>query len=385
MTDLDQLFRSTFGREPAGRYSAPGRVNLIGEHTDYNNGLVLPFAIDARARVAVARNDDDLVRVVSAQRPGPAVELPLRRIRPTAGEHDWSSYVFGVFWSLSEGLGDGHGRALGGVDLALDSTVPVGAGLSSSAAVECATALAFSSLFGHQVALPELARLAQRAENDYVGMPCGLMDQMASAICRRGNVLFFDVGADTTENIPFDPAGSSLVTLVVDTRAHHSLADGEYAKRRASCEQAAELLGLKSLRDINFTDLGRALERLDEVLQRRVRHVVTENERVRQVVGQLRAGGVAAIGPALTASHVSLRDDFEVSCVELDVAVDAALAAGALGARMTGGGFGGSIVALLPQDGVQRVTDAVNSAFADNGFDGPVVRTVTPADGARAD
>lgn len=374
------LFATTFGRPARGSWSAPGRVNLIGEHTDYNNGLVLPFAIDARASVAAGRNDDGVVRVVSVQRAGAPVELALSDIHP-GSDHDWSSYLFGVYWVLAE-----SGLELGGVDLALDSQVPVGAGLSSSAAVECATGLAVAALFGHELASADLARAAQRAENDYVGIPCGLMDQMASATCRAGNVLFFDVGADTTENIPFDTAASGLSVLVIDTRAHHSLADGEYAKRRASCERAAAVLGLDSLRDIDFGELDSALDRLDdELLRRRVRHIVTENERVRLVVEELRHGGVADIGPDLTASHVSLRDDYEVSSVELDLAVDAALAAGALGARMTGGGFGGSVVALVPDDDAAAVEAGVAAAFAQRSLTAPVVRSVIPADGARAD
>ena len=375
------LFAATFGHVAQGSWSAPGRVNLIGEHTDYNKGLVLPFAIDARASVAAARNDDGVMRVVSAQRPGAPVELALADISPGSSDHDWSSYLFGVYWVLAQ-----SGLALGGVDLALDSEVPVGAGLSSSAAVECATGLALAALFGHRLAPADLARAAQRAENDYVGIPCGLMDQMASATCRAGNVLFFDVGADTTENIPFDTSASGLSVRVIDTRAHHSLADGEYAKRRASCEQAVAQLGLDSLRDIAFADLDAALDRLhDDVLRRRVRHIVTENHRVLAVVDRLRHGGVADIGPDLTASHVSLRDDYEVSSVELDLAVDAALSAGALGARMTGGGFGGSVVALVPDSAVDAVEDGVAAAFAERSLTAPVIRSVTPADGARAD
>ena len=383
MTDPAGLFRSAFGRPPTGRFSAPGRVNLIGEHTDYNDGLVLPFAIDDRVFVAAGRTTDGVVRVVSAQRPGERVEAPLDDIRPAA-DHSWSGYVLGVYWALAYRPDGQRWLPLGGIDLALDSTVPVGAGLSSSAAVECAVALAVSTSFGHRVELPELARVAQRAENDYVGMPCGLMDQMASATCRADNVLFFDVGAGTTEHIPFDPAASSMVTMVVDTKAHHALADGEYAARRSSCERAAAALGLSSLSDIAFDELGETLDRLtDGVLRRRVRHVVTENERVRTVVAHLRTGELAAIGPELTASHLSLRDDFEVSCAELDVAVSAALAAGAVGARMTGGGFGGSIVALVPESRAQDVGSSVTAAFAREGFTAPTVRTVTPAAGAR--
>ncbi len=382
MTSALDLFRLTFpASEPISQFSAPGRVNLIGEHTDYNNGLVLPFAIDARTQVAAATNGDGVVRVVSAQRPEEIRTIPIDDIRPGSTDPDWSSYVFGVFWALGA-----SGHALGGIDLAVDSNVPVGAGLSSSAALECSVALALSSVFGHDIALPEIARLAQIAENDYVGMPCGLMDQMASATCQAGNVLYFDVGADRCENIPFDPAADGLSVLVVDTRAHHALADGEYARRRASCESAAAALGVKSLRDIGFDGLGEALGRLDDdVLRRRVRHVVTENERVRAVVAQLRNGAVSAIGPDLTASHLSLRDDFEVSCEELDIAVEAALGAGALGARMTGGGFGGSVIALVPDDAAASVESAVLAAFSSRSLTAPVIRSVTPAQGARID
>jgi len=381
MSEATALFASAFGpgRE-VSEFSAPGRVNLIGEHTDYNNGLVLPFAIDARTQVAVARNNENIVRVVSAQRPDSLRAVPVAQIRP-GGEMDWSSYPLGVFWALTEA-----GHDLGGADIAISSNVPVGAGLSSSAALECGVALALSTTFGHDLGMKEIARLSQRAENDYVGIPSGLMDQMASAVCEAGNVLFFDVGAETLENIPFAPADAGLAVLIIDTKAHHSLADGEYAKRRAACERAAALLGVNSLRDISFDQLQDALLRLDEdELIRRVRHVVTENERVRRVVTRLRANETSAIGPDLTASHISLRDDYQVSAVELDVAVDAALEAGALGARMTGGGFGGSVIALVPADSVESLGQSVGNAFAAKALTAPVLRTVTPAGGARAD
>jgi galactokinase len=381
MTAAADLFASTFdsGRS-ISRFSAPGRVNLIGEHTDYNNGLVLPFAIDARTDVAVARNDDGVVRVVSAQRPESVRALEVRDIEP-GGEMDWSSYPFGVFWALTEA-----GYQLGGVDIAISSNVPVGAGLSSSAALECAVTLGLASVFGHDVPLEDIARLAQRAENDYVGIPCGLMDQMASSVCRAGHVLFFDVGAGTMENIPFDPAAAGLTVLIIDTKAHHSLADGEYAKRRASCERAASILGVSSLSDIPFESLDETLARLnDDELVRRVRHIITENERVRRVVAQLRTADPAEIGPDLTASHVSLRDDYEVSAAELDVAVDAALEAGALGARMTGGGFGGSVVALVAADAADAIGEAVTAAFERKNLKAPSLYTVNPAEGARVD
>lgn len=381
MSSVADLFRATYGSSPSAEFSAPGRVNLIGEHTDYNNGLVLPFAIDARTYVAAARNDVGLVRVVSAQRAEEVRSLAVGRILPGGEDLGWADYVFGVYWALVEA-----GHELGGIDLAIDSNVPVGAGLSSSAALECAVGLAMSTLFEHDLPLSGIARLAQRAENDFVGMPCGLMDQMASATCQEGSVLFFDIGHDTTEHIPFDPSVDGLAVLVIDTKAHHALADGEYAERRRSCEQAAADLGLKSLRDIEFADLDDVLARLDDdVLRRRVRHVVTENRRVENVVAQLRGPGAATIGPDMTASHVSLRDDFEVSCLELDVAVEAALGAGALGARMTGGGFGGSVIALVPLDAIETVGTAVTAAFAARSLTPPVLRTVTPAQGARVD
>ena len=372
----EQLFRETFGAAPAVVASAPGRVNLIGEHTDYNNGLVLPFAIDARATVAVSPGPDGGYEVVSAQRPGEIVRVDAADVRP-GGVSGWAAYVVGSGWVLDTGEG---------FRVALASDVPVGAGLSSSAAVECAAALAFSHLAGIELPVPELARRAQRAENDFVGIPCGLMDQMASAAGRQGQVLFFDIGADTVDLIPFDPSAQDLTVLLIDTRAHHSLADGEYAKRRAECERAAAELGVASLRDLDGQDLGTLLPRLsDDVLRRRVRHVLTENDRVRRVVAALRKVDLAGIGPDMVASHLSLRDDYEVSCAELDVAVDAAMDAGAIGARMTGGGFGGSVVSLIRTDDASRIRAAVEKAFADHGFTAPVLREVSPADGARID
>lgn len=422
------LFVTTYGRAPDGLWSAPGRVNLIGEHTDYNNGLVLPFAIDARAQVAAARIDEPVLRIVSAQRRGAVIEAPISVLSPgSAAAKGWPAYLFGPIWALAEA-----GIELPGGEVALDSQVPAGAGLSSSAAVECATALAMSALAEVTLGRADLARLCQHAENAFVGVPSGLMDQMASATCRAGNLLFFDVGAQTTEHIPFDPAAHGLRLLVIDTQAHHSLADGEYAKRRACCEQAAAILGLDSLRDIENADEALAIlataasvPRADrDVLVRRVRHILTENARVQQVVDRLRNGGsgegsadsggsgvgsnarnagnvgnnarnvgnaggagsgVGSIGSILTASHLSMRDDYQISCAELDVAVDAALAGGALGARMTGGGFGGSAIALVPADSAQSITRDVQDAFAAAGFTAPVVRSVSPADGARQD
>ena len=380
---VESLFADTFSRPATGVFSAPGRVNLIGEHTDYNDGLVLPFAIDARARVAIAPAGHGELRMVSAQQPGDPVAYELGDETP-GRVPGWAGYLAGAAWALAD-----RGcplDSLDGVDLALDSAVPIGAGLSSSAALECAGALALATLAGYDLEPAVLARIAQHDENDYVGVPCGLMDQMASATARAGSVLAFDVGRDTLAHIPFDPAAADLAVLLIDTQAHHSLADGEYADRRRACERAAAELGLTSLRELDGVPLDPTLDRLSgDELRRRVRHVVTENERVRRVMSALRAGRPDSIGPDLLASHISLRDDFEVSCAELDVAVEAAMGSGALGARMTGGGFGGSVIALVQASQVGSVSTAAAAAFAARGWTVPIFREVTPADGARVD
>lgn len=376
------LFRRSYSREPEGVFSAPGRVNLIGEHTDYTGGLVLPFAIDARAAMAGARNEENIVRVVSAQRTGPAQSVSLADLSPgSAAAGSWAGYVFGAVWALRQA-----GHRVGGFDLALDSGVPSGAGLSSSAAVECVTVLAAATLSGVKLDALEVARLAQLAENDFVGVPCGPMDQTASAAARAGSVLLFDTRAGTVEHIPFDPAAAGLAVLVLDTTVAHSLADGEYGKRRAACEKATAALGVGSLREVTVTELPAALDRLgDDELGKRVRHVVTENARVTAAVALLRLGHVRDIGPLLTASHDSLRFDYQVSSPELDQAVESALAAGAYGARMTGGGFGGSVIALVPAGHIDAVTQRATADFAARGFAPPILRVVEPADGARRD
>lgn len=389
-----ELYLKQFDTAPVGAWSAPGRVNLIGEHTDYSGGLVLPFAIDARAQVAIGPGATGATRVVSAQRPGrvataPPGELVSARERTPV----WARYLLGVLWALGEA-----GFEVPALDIALDSTVPAGAGLSSSAAVECAVALAVSEHLNLGIDRPALARIAQHAENDYVGMPCGLMDQMASAASVAGHALFFDAGSGSYEHIPFASDAAGLATLVIDTRAHHSLADGEYAKRRAETEQAAELIGVDLLSQVLLSNLDWALERITAagaeravsdthvvVLQRRAHHVITENQRVRETVALLRAGYIEAIGEALAASHESLRDDFEVSCPELDLAAETAEEAGALGARMVGGGFGGSVIAIVPRPAVGTVSQAVTRAFAQASWRAPVIRSVTPAAGAHRD
>jgi galactokinase len=349
-------------------------VNLIGEHTDYNDGFVLPLALPLEIRVAAARRDDRSLRMASRQTGSEVVETPLDGLAPGAVT-GWAAYVAGTAWALEQ-----DGVDLPGADLLVDGEMPRGAGLSSSAALECATAGALLDLAGAERPSPTVALLAQRAENDFVGMPCGVMDQFASTQAREGHLLLLDIRSLEIEHIPFDLEAEGLTLLVIDTRAPHRLVDGEYAARRRACEQAAALLGVPSLREV--VDLDSALAALDDdTLRRRVRHVVTENGRVLEVVALLRAGDVRAIGPLMTASHASLRDDYEVSCPELDLAVATALAAGAHGARMTGGGFGGSAIALVETDDVPAVRSAVLEAFAAAGMTEPGFIDAVPAAG----
>ncbi|MCW2941798.1 MAG: galactokinase [Actinomycetia bacterium] len=369
-----ETFAEAYARRPSGVWHAPGRINLIGEHTDYNDGLVLPFAIAQGVSVAASRRDDDLLELRSLQ----AIESPafvsLSALEP-GSVSGWAAYPAGVLWALRNA-----GHPVGGISLLYDSDLPQGAGLSSSAALECATALAVNDLFGLGLPGLELARAAQRAENGFVGMPCGILDQSASMLCKEDHALLLDCRSGLSSQIPL--ALGAFTVLVIDTRAVHSLVDGEYASRRAACEEAARLLGVPALRDVK--DLAGALAALpDPVLRRRVQHVVTENHRVEAVVGLLRAGAVAEVGALLTASHLSLRDQFEVSWPEADVAVATALAAGARGGRMVGGGFGGSVITLVPLDRVPQVREAVTSAFLSRGWAAPAYLTALPAPGAR--
>ncbi|MDL2077571.1 galactokinase [Streptomyces sp. GXMU-J15] len=372
-------FAELYGTAPEGVWSAPGRVNLIGEHTDYNDGFVMPFALPHTAVAAVSRRADGVLRLHSADVDGGVVELRLDDLVPGT-DRTWTAYPAGVVWALREA-----GHPVTGADVHLASTVPAGAGLSSSAALEVVVALALNDLY--ELGLPrwKLARLCQRAENVYVGAPTGIMDQTASACCEEGHALFLDTRDLSQRQIPFDLAAEGMRLLVVDTRVKHSHSEGEYGKRRAGCERGAALLGVDALRDVPYGELDAALARLgdDEEAVRLVRHVVTEDERVEKVVELLRAGDPRAIGPVLVAGHASLRDDFRISCPELDLVVDTALATGALGARMTGGGFGGSAIVLAEAADVDTVTKAVQEAFAAAGFTAPRVFEAVPAAGAR--
>jgi galactokinase len=350
------------------RWAAPGRVNLIGEHTDYNDGFVLPFALPHRTTVRASPRPDRSWSVSSTRAAG-RVEFDL-----STKVGGWAAYVAAVVWALRDA-----GHDVPGADLEISSDVPLGAGLSSSAALESAVLGALTDLGGLDLPLAQRPALAQRAENEYVGVPCGIMDQSASLLCREGHALFLDCRSLAVEHIPFDLATQGLAILITDTRAEHELVSGEYAARRASCEQAAAQLGVAALRDATLAELS-ALD--DELLIRRARHVISENDRVLETVAALRAGESRKIGQLMTRSHESLRDDFEVSVPELDTVVEAALAAGAYGARMTGGGFGGCAIALVDSDAVDQVSSSIAARFTERGFRPPASFVALPSPGA---
>ncbi|PJM93023.1 galactokinase [Streptomyces sp. CB01373] len=377
--EVREGFIELYGAEPEGVWAAPGRVNLIGEHTDYNDGFVMPFALPHVTTAAVARRDDGVLRLHSADMPGGPVELRLDELAPES-DRGWTAYPAGVVWALREA-----GHEVTGADVHLTSTVPTGAGLSSSAALEVVVALALNDLYALGLKGWRLARLCQRAENVYVGAPTGIMDQTASACCEAGHALFLDTRDLSQRQIPFDLAAEGLRLLVVDTRVEHAHSGGEYGRRRAGCEKGAALLGVDALRDIPHDGLDAALADLagDEEVARLVRHVVTENARAERVVSLLESGDIRAIGPILTEGHASLRDDFRVSCPELDLVVDTALASGALGARMTGGGFGGSAIVLTDTADVPTLTKAMEEAFTKAAHTPPRVFEAVPAAGAR--
>jgi galactokinase len=397
------LFRERFGGEPDGVWLAPGRANLMGEHTDYNDGFVLPFAlgqgVTAAAAAASGSSASRRLTLCSRQEPDTAVSVDLDGLAP-GRVTGWAAYPAGVAWALEEA-----GYRVPGACVAIDSDLPAGAGLSSSAALECATALALTALAGLDVPRADLVTIARRAENEFVGVPTGVMDQSASLRCQAGHALLLDCRSLEVAQVPFDPAAAEAGLLLVNTRARHALSDGEYGRRRAECEEAARRLGVPSLRSV--TDPA-DLDRLDDpVLRRRARHVVADDQRVLAVVALLRslpgssagssaassagssAGSSAAtaaygeIGRLLTEAHTSLRDDFEVSWPEADTAVEAALAAGAAGARMIGGGFGGSVLALVPSALLDSVRDAITEAFVQRAWTPPEFLSAAPAGAAR--
>jgi galactokinase len=374
-------FEAVYGEAPDGLWSAPGRVNLIGEHTDYNEGFVLPFAIDRRTVVALSARDDRLVRVASTFADEMVeIDLDLLGTQGPEGLSGWSAYPLGVAWALSEFGADLS--AVPGVDLFIDSDVPVGAGLSSSAAFESAVALALNDVWRLGLDRRTLARVGQRAENVAVGAPTGIMDQSASLLGQTDHAVFLDCRTLDSELIPLGLAEAGLAILVIDTGVKHNHATGGYGERRASCERGATAMGVTSLRDLTVDDLPRAQQLLDDETFRRIRHVITENQRVLDTVALLRTDGAAAIGELLDASHRSMRDDFEISVPELNLAVETAVSAGALGARMTGGGFGGAAIALVSLDDLSRIQVAVDNAFGEHAFGQPDTFLVTASDGA---
>ncbi|HET6857152.1 MAG TPA: galactokinase [Streptomyces sp.] len=379
-TRVTDAFAELYGARPDGVWAAPGRVNLIGEYTDFNDGFVLPLALPHTALAAVSRRDDGVLRLHSADIDGGVVQLDVDELAPLTNT-SWAAYPAGVVWALREA-----GHPVSGADIHLTSTVPTGAGLSSSAALEVVTALALNDLYELGLTAPQLAVLAQRAENAFVGVPCGIMDQTASACCTEGHALHLDTRDLSQRQVPFDLAAHGLQLLVVDTRVKHALGDGAYAERRAGCEEGARILGVTALRDVAYDALPEALETLtasaDENVVRYVRHVVGDNHRVEQVIALLDASDPRAVGPLLTEGHTSLRDDLRVSCTELDLVVESANAAGALGARMTGGGFGGSAVVLIESAVADTVAKSVVAAFAAAGHTAPRIFPAIPSRGA---
>ncbi len=369
-------YRARYNAEPEGVWFAPGRVNLIGEHTDYSGGFVLPFALGSGVAVAAGCAPGEVITMWSGLEPGDSRAAAVDALAPGLIS-GWPAYPFGVAWSLREA-----GHRLGATSIAIDADLPVGAGLSSSAALECAVGLALSDLHDLAVPRPELAALASRAENEFLGVPTGIMDQSAALLCRAGHALLLDCRSRGTQDVPLDPCAAGLELLVCDTGTRHALTDGRYAQRRRSCEEAARLLGVGSLREA--TDRGEDVGRLaDPELRRRARHVVTENGRVLAAAAQLRRGALAEVGPLLTQSHASLRDDFEVSWPQADVAVAAAVSAGAAGARMMGGGFGGSVLILARAGDATEIEAVIAAEYARRRWPTPSITVTAPSDGAR--
>jgi galactokinase len=373
MHPLATKFHEIFGAAPELIASAPGRVNLIGEHVDFLDGFVLPFAISDATTVAIARNSSNKVRCASIQKKGIVSTVNCADIAPKSGEA-WTRYPIGVLWSLGIETG---------IDILVDGQVPLGAGLSSSAALECAIATAINELFDLGLTLPELARAAQRAENIYVGMPCGIMDQSVSLMATQGNALLLDTRDLSIEQIPFDIAPLGLELLVIDTQVHHALVDGGYAERRASCEKAISDLGITSLRDISIADFVARKSELDEKTYLRAFHGITEMQRVLDAVSLLKAGDLVGFGEIVTAAHISLRDNYTVSCPELNLAVDTAIKFGALGSRMIGGGFGGSAIALIKAKDSELIKNEIKSAFMVSRFKSPRFFSALPSSGAK--
>ena len=369
-------FEKLFGYAPAGVWSAPGRVNLIGEHTDYNEGFVLPFAIDRRTYAAIGLRSDQVAMVASSYS-DEVVELEISKIQKDTVS-GWSAYPLGVAWSLVQA-----GAKPQGFDLYVDSNVPVGSGLSSSAAIECSVALGLNDLWGSGFSRSVLAKVGQRAENEIVGAPTGIMDQTASLFGQVDHAVFLDCRTLEAKPTALSLKENGLEIVVMDSGVAHRLTDGGYAARRQSCQEAAEKLSVTSLRDATVESLEASRDILEDVVYKRARHVVTENERVRKTVELLSSSGPKSIGQLMLESHASMRDDFQISIAELDLAVETAMSQGAIGARLTGGGFGGAAIALIAADKVANLKTAVSDKFREQGFEKPEIFTVTADEGAK--
>ena len=356
------------------RYAAPGRINLIGEHTDYNLGFALPIALPERTVVTYVPDDGTEIVVRSDQEDGD-VRIPLDTA--PGDVQDWAGYVAGVMWALREA---GH-RILGGT-ISITSEVEMGSGVSSSAALECAVIGALTTAAGLRIDRIELARIAQRAENDYVGAPTGMMDQLASLCGEPRKALMIDFREPTVRPVSFDPDASNVALLLINSRAPHQHAGGEYAVRRASCERVAAYLGVSSLREVQDRGVAVLAAVADPVDARRARHILTDNQRVLDVVAALEESDFTAIGQLFNASQESMRDDLEITTDHIDLIADTAVQAGALGARMTGGGFGGCVIALAPVVKADPIADAIRKAVADAGYNPPTITRTRAGQGA---
>ncbi|MCX8155882.1 MAG: galactokinase [Verrucomicrobiae bacterium] len=375
-----QQFTKKFGQAPQWLAAAPGRVNVIGEHTDYNDGFVLPMAIEncTVAAAAPASNGALRLRLGSGEKPE-LVEIPLQG-RVSKGDPAWANYVRGVIAGFQD-----LGIKLPSLDVFIESDVPLGGGLSSSASLEVATATLLEAVTGHKLDPVQKALLCQKAEHEYAGMPCGIMDQFISLMGKAGHLLLLDCRSRQTELVPMsDP---TLAFLIVNTNVKHELTGGGYAKRREQCYEAARVLGVPMLRDATMDQLEAAKSRLDPVVFRRARHVIGEIERTTRAAREIKAARWTEVGQLMYASHDSLRDDYEVSCPELDAVVELAReigpAGGVIGCRMTGGGFGGCAVALVESARVEQLAQKIAEGYCKRTGIQPACFVSRPADGAR--
>lgn len=373
-------FAKTYGRQPHWIAAAPGRVNVIGEHTDYNDGFVFPMAIDRYTVIAAAPTNGKANRIqLRSTAESTAAEIDLGRPFQPAKKGTWFNYPLGVIAGfVARGLKPGPFDAL------IHSTVPLGGGLSSSAALEVSTATLLESIAGQKLDPVDKALLAQKAEHEYAGMPCGIMDQFISVMGKKDHLLLLDCRSRKTELVPMtDP---SIELLITNTNVKHELTGGEYAKRRAQCEQAARALGVASLREADAAKLEQARSKLDNTVYRRARHVISEIERTLHAAEGVRASNWTTVGQLMYASHASLRDDYEVSCPELDAVVEIAqsigLKGGVYGCRMTGGGFGGCTVALVKSDNVAAISDQLSREYEQRTHIKPTLFVSRPAPGA---